>query len=340
MAIFAAITYTRARLEAGWFHFADERRSDLLERTGSLNREIKAQLKSQTLKQTDLFDGTLVEPRVSVGHLVSQLRKACPEIDHLTIAGYGPFVQDDPSKPDYGLLHKKAAPPFAGQSVYGLVKAAFGERAPPISLINDCAAVAFFDYWKRHRPGRPNSETIAALIVGRGIGGGIVRPGRLGAIGSTLSEIGHIRVHHHKEDTLLDSPTCDFHEGCLTSHASWRAVIVRAKKMGTTLAALEKAPDHIIWQLQADYLAQACLTLVLTNAPTRIVLGGSMIDKAPFLIPQIRSRLAPMIGDFLPRANPLVATDFIDKVDRDDSLLSGGLHNSINRWLWRPTGVR
>jgi len=341
---FGAITYTRARAEAGWFEFSENERADWMSPSRSKLADVKAHLVEHPRLSLDVSKSSSGKSGQIVRELVDWLIEACQDLSFISVAGYGPIIEDNPNKPNYGLIHERAAAPFNGVSVLSLVRAAFEERTksvPPLSLINDCTAVGLYDLWDRPGVANGHAEIVGVLIVGRGIGGAVVRPNRNGLASTSLSEIGHIPVHHLDADIHLDGPTCDFHRGCLTSHASWRAVTVRAKKSGMTLRELIATSDHPIWELEADYLAQACLTLILTNTPTRIVLGGSLIDQtSQFLLPLIRARLTKMVGDFLPRTNPQESPDFLQTVDRDSVLLQGALLNAVTKWQWTPIRVK
>ena len=86
---------------------------------------------------------------------------------------------------------------------------------------------------------------------------------------------------------------CPFHGDCLEGLASGPAV--RAA-WGARSDALP--PDHDFWEVEADYLAQACANLALVVAPERIVLGGGVMG-AGALIEPIRRRTWALLGGYI-----------------------------------------
>jgi fructokinase len=56
--------------------------------------------------------------------------------------------------------------------------------------------------------------------------------------------------------------------------------------------------DHAAWRIEADYLAQACLSVALTLSPEAIVLGGGVMEQEQ-LFPMVRTRLAEMLNGYL-----------------------------------------
>ena len=56
--------------------------------------------------------------------------------------------------------------------------------------------------------------------------------------------------------------------------------------------------DDPVWEIAADYLAQACRSLYLTARPERIILGGGLL-LAPHLIGRIRHAFYDQMGGYL-----------------------------------------
>ena len=58
------------------------------------------------------------------------------------------------------------------------------------------------------------------------------------------------------------------------------------------------APDHAAWNIQADYLAQACLNVLMIAPPQKIILGGGVMHQA-HLFPLVRERLTDLLQGYL-----------------------------------------
>ena len=65
---------------------------------------------------------------------------------------------------------------------------------------------------------------------------------------------------------------CPFHGDCLEGLASGPAVLAAWGARSDALLL-----DHDFWEVEADYLAQACANLALIVAPERIVLRGRVV---------------------------------------------------------------
>ena len=55
--------------------------------------------------------------------------------------------------------------------------------------------------------------------------------------------------------------------------------------------------DHAAWELEAHYLAHACVNFILTLSPQRIILGGGVMDQP--LLPAIRRRVQSLLAGYL-----------------------------------------
>jgi len=127
------------------------------------------------------------------------------------------------------------------------------------------------------------------LTVGTGIGGGAVLDGRM-LSGRSHPEMGHMFVRRHPRD---DFPgTCPAHGDCLEGLASGDAIKARWKAALSNLDAGH--PGH---EIVAGYLAQACVNIVATLAPERIVLGGGVIA-ARGLLAMIQDQFDRLANDY------------------------------------------
>ena len=67
---------------------------------------------------------------------------------------------------------------------------------------------------------------------------------------------------------------CPYHEGCLEGLAAGPAI---AARVGGDAKALDDA--HPTFEMEAYYLAQMCVNLIMTVSPQRILLGGGVMQR-------------------------------------------------------------
>ena len=60
----------------------------------------------------------------------------------------------------------------------------------------------------------------------------------------------------------------------------------------------ELPEDHLAWDIEAYYLAQACLTASLVVSPEKIVLGGGVMHQ-PHLLPKIHAQVLTLLGGYV-----------------------------------------
>jgi fructokinase len=58
-------------------------------------------------------------------------------------------------------------------------------------------------------------------------------------------------------------------------------------------------PGHLAWRIEADYLAQACLSMSVILSPERIVLGGGVMEQEQ-LLGMVRTRLTELNSGYIP----------------------------------------
>jgi fructokinase len=201
----------------------------------------------------------------------------------LGVACFGP-LDLDPGSPRYGSILATPKPGWSGAEV----RSGFARRlGVPIAIDTDVnAALAAEMAWGAAR----GASTAAYVTVGTGIGAGIFANG--GFLGRpSHPEFGHILVRRHPEDEGFPG-LCPFHGACLEGLASASAL---AARFGDTAALPSEHPG---WRIEAFYLAQAALALLLTARPRKIVFGGGLL-LAPGLIKAMRRELAALLGGYL-----------------------------------------
>ena len=202
----------------------------------------------------------------------------------LGIASFGP-VEIDPVAPHYGTITGTAKPGWSGAAIGPRLSAALGCRFALDTDVN--AALAAELRWGAGQ-GMSNA---AYMTVGTGIGVGLFLNG--GSVGRpTHPEFGHIRVARHPEDILFEG-VCDLHRDCLEGLASGPALRARWGDPS------ELPVDHPAWDIEAHYLAQACLNLYLATRLERIMIGGGVMNTT-HLLAKVQTAFDALMGDYLP----------------------------------------
>lgn len=208
----------------------------------------------------------------------------------LGIASFGP-LELDPYAPRYGRLLRT---PKAGWHDVDLI-APFARLGIPVALDTDVNAAAFAEsIWGagRHADGTP-LDTLIYITVGTGIGGGVLVHGRT-LRGMMHPELGHLFPRRHPDD-LGFAGVCPHHGDCLEGLANGPSIVAR---LGHELG--NAAPEHPIWDIEADYLGQLCAQVTLAISPQRIILGGGVMQHAR-LFPLIRARTRHWLGGYIAR---------------------------------------
>jgi len=118
------------------------------------------------------------------------------------------------------------------------------------------------------------------VTVGTGIGVGAIVDGIV-LHGVNHPEMGHMYLPISEFEPEIFSGICPFHKSCAEGLASGPAIVSR---WGARLE--ELPPDHIAWELEADYLATFFSNLTFVLQPEKIVVGGGVMQ--PRLIERIR----------------------------------------------------
>ena len=128
------------------------------------------------------------------------------------------------------------------------------------------------------------------LTIGTGIGAGIYIEGKL-LHGMLHPEAGHVLIT--RKETDIYEGKCPYHKNCLEGLASGPAIEGRYGKKATDLA-----EEEDVWDLEADYIAQALTGYVLTLSPEIIILGGGVMHQMQ-LFPLIRKKVTEYLGGYV-----------------------------------------
>ena len=221
-------------------------------------------------------------PEKTVPELIDWFRRE--KIDALGIGTFGP-VNLKKDSPSYGTI---TSTPKAGWRGYPLLTMLTDALNVPAAIDTDVNAAAIAEC----RMGAAKDCRSAVYVtVGTGIGAGIVVNGEP-VHGLVHPEVGHMLMRPHPLDPMPQG-VCPYHESCLEGLASGPALSKRAGRSA------EELPDgDPIFTLEANYLAQLCVNLILTVSPEKIMIGGGVLQRS-FMLDRIRKITAELLGGYV-----------------------------------------
>ena len=206
-------------------------------------------------------------------------------VDALGIGSFGP-LDLNPLSATYGCITKT---PKLSWVDYPLLPVFQRELGIPCVLDTDVNAAALAEAETGAAKGLKNCVYVT---IGTGVGAGIYCEGNL-VHGLMHPEFGHILLSPHPDDPMPRG-VCPYHAGCLEGLASGPSI---EKRWG--VPARELPADHPAWRLEAHYLAQMCVTALMTVSPEKIILGGGVMGQTQ-LFPLIRRETERLLGGYLP----------------------------------------
>ncbi|MCB9160637.1 MAG: ROK family protein [Caldilineaceae bacterium] len=200
------------------------------------------------------------------------------------VASFGP-IDPNPASPRYGQVLATVKPGWSHTDVVARLQDAL---RVPIGFDTDVNGAALAEY--RWGAGR-GCATFVYITVGTGVGGGAVINGARHH-GLTHPEMGHMRIPH---DRVADPypGICVFHGDCWEGLACGPAMQAR-----WGVSARDLPPDHPAWTLEAHYLAQGVMNIVMLLAPDRIAMGGGVMEQT-HLYPRVRRELIDLLGGYI-----------------------------------------
>ena len=205
-------------------------------------------------------------------------------IERLGIGTFGP-VDLRKTSPDYGTI---TATPKLDWRNYPLLSTLAEALGVPCAIDTDVNAAVLAEC----RLGAARGcENAVYVTVGTGIGAGVFAGGKT-VHGLMHPEVGHMLLKPHPRDPLPRG-ICPYHEGCLEGLASGPAISKRAG------AGAENLPDEDpVFTLEAEYLAQMCVNLIMTLSPEKIIIGGGVLERE-FLLDLIRKKTVRLLGGYI-----------------------------------------
>ena len=205
-------------------------------------------------------------------------------IDALGVGSFGPLALGK-ADPNYGAI--TTTPKLAWRN-YPLLQRLTEGLDIPSAIDTDVNAAALAEAEAGAARG---CHSAVYVTIGTGIGAGICIDGRP-VHGMLHPEAGHMLLRPHPDDPLPRG-VCPYHDGCLEGLAAGPALGARANGNAKDLP-----DDHPLFALEAHYLAQMCVNLILTVSPEKIILGGGVMQRAS-LFPMIRRETQRLLGGYV-----------------------------------------
>ncbi|WP_058306494.1 ROK family protein [Gracilibacillus massiliensis] len=223
-------------------------------------------------------------------------------IERLGLGGFGPIDINETS-PTYGQLQKTPKTDWVDYPLGAKLKDGLNI---PIIIDTDVNVAAMSEAkWGNAK----DVESCLYITVGTGIGAGAYFHGKT-LKGLSHSEMGHIKVRRHPDDTY--DGTCPYHGDCLEGIAAGPSLEKRWGKKG-----VELADDPKVWEMEAFYLAQALTNYIYILSPERIIMGGGVM-KQKQLFPLIRKNVLEMLNGY-------VSSPYLTEKEIDRYIVSPGL---------------
>jgi len=228
------------------------------------------------------------------------------DLKSLGLGCFGP-LELNRNKAKYGYITSTPKEKWVDFDILGTLRRELGI---PVLISTDVSAAAlgevtFGDF--------KDEGTLLYITIGTGIGGGYVIEGKIHN-GMLHPELGHILVTRDSRDTYKGF--CKFHENCLEGLAAGPSNEGRTGQKGADIP-----DDHESFDFIASYIAQALMNYILILSPTKIVLGGGVMERS-FLFPKIRMKVLKLLNGY-------VLTDELSNIDTYIVPPSLGIHSGI-----------
>jgi fructokinase len=224
------------------------------------------------------------ETMAQVIEFFNQQQEKLGQLSAIGFASFGP-LDPDPASPTYGHILPTPKPGWTNSNVVGMLRKEFDI---PIAFDTDVNGAALGEWrWGKAQ----GLQTFMYLTIGTGIGGGAYVEGKL-LHGLVHPEMGHILIKHDMEKDPFEG-VCPFHGDCFEGLASGVAIEKRWGMRGALLT-----PDHIAWDLEVEYIAQALTNYTMTLSPQRIIIGGG-VGALEHLLPRVQQRTRELINGYV-----------------------------------------
>ncbi|MEG0494104.1 MAG: ROK family protein [Clostridia bacterium] len=231
-------------------------------------------------------------PEITMPKMVDFLKSF--ELDALGVGSFGP-LDLNPESPTYGYI--TTTPKIAWRG-YPLLSGLLDGRKIPSAIDTDVNAAVIAEVAQGAAQGCQNAVYIT---VGTGVGGGVCVGGQT-VHGMLHPEVGHMLLRPHPSDPNPRG-VCPYHDGCLEGLAAGPAIGARVGGDARDLP-----DDHPTFDIEAYYLAQMCVNLILTLSPERIILGGGVMQRQS-LFPKVRKEVLRLLNGYVQTPQVLAHMD-------------------------------
>lgn len=233
-------------------------------------------------QQLDITRMKTETPEITIPKMNAYFREN--RIDALGIGCFGPLDLNKASE-TYGCITH--TPKLAWKNT-PLMQEVLRGMDIPAEIDTDVNAAAIAEVAEGAAAGCRNA---VYMTIGTGIGGGVVVNGEP-LHGLVHPEVGHMLMKPLTEDRCPDG-FCPYHKGCLEGLAAGPAIGKRAGK-----DASELADDDIAFTIEAKYLAQMCVNLIMTYSPEKIILGGGVMERDS-MFALVREETVRLLGGYI-----------------------------------------
>lgn len=220
-------------------------------------------------------------PEVTMPKLIDFFKER--NVDALGIGCFGPIALNK-NAADYGCITSTPKLPWRNYNIVGVFADALH---CPIGFDTDVNGSVLGEVTFGQAKGK---SCVIYLTIGTGVGGGIYIDGRL-LHGMVHPEAGHVLIRKRSDDPY--GGKCPYHKTCLEGLAAGPAIEERWGKKAVELAGRTE-----VWELEADYIAQALVGYILTLSPQMIILGGGVMHQEQ-LFPLIRTKVSELLAGYV-----------------------------------------
>lgn len=222
-----------------------------------------------------------VSPEKTMPEMIAFFRER--QIEALGIGCFGPINPVKGTK-TYGYITSTPKLAWQNYDIVGVFEKALG---CPVGFDTDVNASMLGEITFGAAQGL---DSCIYVTIGTGVGVGVYVNGGL-LHGMMHPEAGHMLLQRHPADAY--GGKCPFHGNCLEGLAAGPAIEERWGAKGIDLAQRRE-----VWELEAFYIAQACVNYTLVYAPRRIILGGGVMHQEQ-LFPMIRQQYQKLMAGYV-----------------------------------------
>lgn len=205
------------------------------------------------------------------------------KIEALGVGCFGPIDLDRKSE-TYGYI---TSTPKLAWANYNIVGAFQDALHVPVGFDTDVNVACLGEVtWGASK----DCDVALYITIGTGVGVGVYVNGKP-LHGLVHPEAGHILLEKRQDDTYKGR--CPFHPNCIESLAAGPAIEERWGKK-----AYELADKKEVWELEAEYIAQAITNYIMTLSPNKIVLWGGVMHQEQ-LFPLIREKVQKKLNGYV-----------------------------------------